>query len=161
MKYVIDEAQLTAIADATREATGSSDTYTVDEMPAAIKSAGGFKVYTGTSTWLNSDYAVKMIREQWGIQGKAKIILADDVVPSTYEVLIMWLDEDNAGVAECHNRGYELFGPTKVGQTRMYAHHYWVMPVDVIPAKPTATTLAMMNSNLEMTDLEVPEEETI
>lgn len=137
MKYVIDEAQLTAIADATREATGSSDTYTVDEMPAAIKGAGGFKKITWPSTVTSSSFAIPIIRNTLHIQGRVKLIFADDIVPSTYESMIFWIDEDDAGVAECHNRGWETFGPTKVGQTRFYSgHHYWVMPVDVIPAKP-------------------------
>lgn len=149
LKYIIDEAQLTAIADATREATGSSDTYTVDEMPDAIKGAGGLQKITWPSTVTASNFAIPIIRNTLGIQGKVKIILADDIIPSTYESMIMWLDEDNAGVAEMHNRGWGTFGPNNVNQTRFYiGHHYYVMPVDVVPAKPTVT--AMMNSGLQM-----------
>lgn len=159
MKYVIDEAQLTAIADATREATGSSDTYTVDEMPAAIKSAGGLKVYRGTSTCLTSAACVEMIRNKWGVTGPVKVIYADTGSFSTYENIIMWLNEDNSGKAYGYNRGFETWSAGSSATIRMYSHNYYVIPMTE-PMMLTAT-MAMMNSNLEMTDLEVPEEETI
>lgn len=82
--------------------------------------------------------AQPILRDTLGVKGRKKIILADDIVPSVYETMIMWVDEDDQGVAEMHNRGWGTFGLNNDNQTRFYGgHHYWVLPCDTVPAKPT------------------------